>query len=246
MGVVLACAEWDQNLQLAVTGLQSVYHRHREIWLKSLKKNNPTGAIIASIPAFAGRTNYDLLADVSAIFNGYWDSTNINNDRTVQCTAISRSGICCYLDGLRSITGRAEMMRIVHVLPGHIQRGHRQYDSVYDGDSCAPDVASVQLESLETPEPKAISRCGSIEAKAMVMERGTEQSLIFYYKVTIQDVSVFLQPGRLTQKILLRTGILTCAKGPGCKNELMLPCAVVKEGWQVTEETERNLKYSSG
>ena len=46
--------------------------------------------------------------------------------------AISWGGICSYIDNLRQPSGQLECMRIVHVLPGHIQRDRRKFNAVYD------------------------------------------------------------------------------------------------------------------
>ncbi|KAL9038995.1 MAG: hypothetical protein Q9214_005057 [Letrouitia sp. 1 TL-2023] len=48
------------------------------------------------------------------------------------CTATVKQGLCYYLNCLRSLSSCAENARLVHIIPGHIQMGYRQFSSVFD------------------------------------------------------------------------------------------------------------------
>jgi len=70
-------------------------------------------------------------------------------------TAIYDRGVCCYVDVLRSPTCQAELLRLVHILPGHISYKSRYYRTVRDDHRCGKstaEVAQVPPASVATQE----------------------------------------------------------------------------------------------
>src|SRR5271156_4443823 len=174
-----------------------------------------------------------LMADVQCLFNGYRptkDEVYRNNYRT----ALSYNGICCYLEVLRGLSSNAAVLRRIHVLPGRIQRGDREYTAVWD---CAPapqsqlPKATLGIESVTLPTEL---RDDKIDIKALVTEVSGGGPLIFYYQAMFQGATVRIRPGMLTQRVLERSGLITCDKRT-CDRDLVFPCRVSREGWDIGE-----------
>ena len=160
------------------------------------------------------------------------------------CTAAVNRGLCYYLDCLRSISSDAETTRMVHIVPGDIQRGDKQFNHVYDisrGGVPSPKAAPVQADVLEGFQPTSIvgqARRLDLKIEMLGIETATDQVLMVYYQATISGGSVIrLQPGRISKAALQGTGILTC-KHMHCTERLLLPCALVRQGWHVSDECD--------
>lgn len=75
-----------------------------------------------------------LMADVQCLFTRCrptQDEIYRNNYRI----AFSYNNICCYLEVLRDLSSNAAVLRRIHVPPGRIQSGDREYTAVWD---CTP------------------------------------------------------------------------------------------------------------
>lgn len=141
-----------------------------------------------------------LMADVQCLFTGHrptQDETHCNNYRT----AFSYNGICCYLEVLHGLSSNAAVLRRIHVLPGRIQRGDREYTTVWD---CAPGPQSQLPKAtlgVKTVTPSSEPRDDSIDIKALVTEVSGGGQLIFYYQALFQEARVVrIRPGMLTQE----------------------------------------------
>lgn len=128
---------------------------------------------------------------------------------------------------------------MVHIVPGHIQRGDKQFNHVYDisrGSVPGPEAAPVQADVLEGFQPTSIvgqPRRIDLKIEMRGTESATDQGLMVYYQATMPGGPVIrLQPGRISEAALQGTGILTC-KHMHCTERLFLPCALVRQGWRV-------------
>lgn len=233
--LVRLVAGLERNLMLnpTISGMQLLYGRfYRNIVNRPIPIHTALG--LQESQDTPSITPADLMADVECLFTGYLptpDEIYRNNYRT----AFSRAGICCFLESLRRPSSNAADLRRIHVSPGHIQRGDREYTSVWD---CAPtpraQLPKAKLE-IESIKPPSDMRDDKIDIKALVTEVSGGGQLIFYYQATVHGTAVLIRPGMLTQRVLERTGLITCDKRT-CGVELLFPCRVVREGWEIDND----------
>ncbi|KAI9817885.1 MAG: hypothetical protein M1827_001004 [Pycnora praestabilis] len=105
---------------------------------------------------------FDLLSNAIEIFSGHSDHARYYNkisdslDRDI-CTARVRQGTCYYLDCLRSLSSQADMACLVHVLPGHIQRGDKQFSSIFDPAwTSNGDLTTIRYDTIEEHDSAAV------------------------------------------------------------------------------------------
>jgi hypothetical protein len=141
------------------------------------------------------------------------------------------------LGALSCFSSKAAFVRCVHILPGHIQRGNRMVNFVYDGDVWFSNIPDGEKEAWKSSELPSSLDVDDLDVKGMVIERGTSNdALYFFYKVTTKSLSAMLQPGRLTRRVLERTGYLSCYKDTRCRSGVMGNCFAVRRGWRFLEE----------
>ena len=182
----------------------------------------------------------DILSNPIEIFSGYSDRSRYypesdTLEKDVRSAHV-RQGVCYYLECLQSVTSQAEMMRMVHILPGYIHMGDRRFSSIYDhpknnGSSSTTAQWNVVQEHDSTAMVEE-QRYGNIKLEAFGLEKSVEHELIVFYQVSIPGESTFkLRPGRLTYTILKGTGLVTCDQ-IHCDRRLAFPCGLVQRGWQ--------------
>lgn len=180
------------------------------------------------------------LADVQCLFTGY-QSTTEDTSGDDKHTAVSFNGICCYIEALHGLSSNAAVLRRVHVLPGRIQKGDREYCLVTD----FPPSASGRLPKAklgpESITPPTKFRSDKFDIKALVREVSNGSALNFDYEAVSQSMLTRIRPGMFTRKVLRRTGTITCDKLT-CKAHLVFPCRVVQEGW-VTGPSESDIPF---
>ena len=234
--LVRLVAGLERNFMLnpSISGMQLLYGRFcRNIVNRPIAIHSALG--LQESQSTPSITPAHLMADVECLFTGHLptpDEISRNNYRT----AFSYSGICCFLEALRRPSSNAVDLRHIHVSPGHIQRGDREYNSVWDSaPTPRAQLPKAKLE-IESIKPPSDMRDDKIDIKALVTEVSGGGQLIFYYQATVQETTVLIRPGMLTQRVLERTGLITCDKRT-CGIELLFPCRVVCEGWEIDNDT---------
>ena len=175
---------------------------------------------------------------IRSLFDACWP-----NDRDCDAGALiarAGSGICCYYECLHGLSSDAGAMRLIHVLPGHIERGAVQYDVVVDGLIQGDEEPKPILEPLtittaddSIPQHEPIT-FGKLEIKALATESSKYHELLFCYKVLLPNLSAFIiGPKRLCTIVLGRTGGMSCYGGGKCQDRLAFPCHSVQKGTDV-------------
>ena len=203
--------------------------------------------------------DYHTLAAANILFQGFQLSGPGKSLRDVRpCTAISRRGICCFIDAIRSISCQADMLCRIHVIAGHIHYKNRSYESVFDGNSIWDKAWTIAGRALTAAEknpaqigessdsiPDAIITAPDItKVQALATEASSGSTLLCHYRVSTSKSSVLVSPGKITECVLDRTGLIIC-NGQGCNRRLAFPCSVVRGGWQVPVNHQPNLTFSS-
>ena len=178
------------------------------------------------------------------------DITGMSLNDPQPSTAVSRQGICCYMEALKGINCRAERLGRVHLIAGQIHCKNRRYDFVQDGDVLGSQIggrkdseAAVFLEpSTSSPGIKSGPTVTNVEALAS--ERGSETAITFVYRVTLPNASYYIGPGKLTKSVLENTGLVAC-DGRKCRNKLAIPSHHVVDGWVISNDNPK-LKHQAG
>jgi hypothetical protein len=167
-----------------------------------------------------------LIADVQCLFTGCPPSSKNVTYRSAFCF----NRICCYVEALHGLSSDAAVLRRIHVLPGRIQRGNREYSAVSDlryPVNIRLPKATLSTESIALP---AEFRKDTIEIKALVREDAVGSELRFCYEAAFQGTLAVIPPSDFTQRVLRRTGLITCSKRT-CGTHLVFSCSIIQEGW---------------
>ncbi|KAL8915721.1 MAG: hypothetical protein Q9172_006732 [Xanthocarpia lactea] len=263
MVATLSCVTRDDKILPAVRGINSVYGRQRRNWqFQSKATGRPllaTALDLGMEGVYGDDANrikkFDRLSHPMELFSGHSDHdrylavgklVGVDYGAPQHCTAAVNNGLCYFLDCLRSLSSHAENARTVHIVPGPIQMGDRQFNHVYDipgGTDEGPsiDPAPVQADILEGFQPTSIIRQArqfNLKIGMLGTETAAEQELMVYYRATMPGGFVIrLQPGRISKAALKGTGIVTC-KHMHCTERLVIPCALVRQGWLVSHGSD--------
>lgn len=245
----ISCTIRDLELLPTNKGILSTYTDSSGAWDRTREGTTPLLSVALGLGSEdmhgedEAYKNVDILSHAIEIFSGYSDHDRYYSDahpseRNVR-TAHVRQGVCYYLECLRSMTSQAEMMRMVHILPGHIHMGDKQFNNIYDHSvTNSTRLTALQWDVVEEHDSTIIvaeAGCGNIRVEAFGLEKSMEHELIFFYQVSIPGEPIFkLKPGQLTYTILKRTGIATCDQ-IHCDRRLAFPCGLVQRGWQSPE-----------
>jgi len=263
IGDIMAHVDLDSSIDPTVDGLHAIYSSQLSLWNDvsrrgtdlitkgahrtscfevavgipcisdtgpNIEKLQPTGLLLNSI--------FD---QVARLFMGTDDQEEFNGRRTMStkphCTALSRAGVCMWLDALRNANADPSTMSTIHVLPGQIYYRNRQYTSVWDmyeislkrlGPNMPPATFALSGASADLPMEVPLSNLG---LQALVMEPATEGTLRFAFQVKNRSDLRYLQPGILTEALLAFTGLFPCSRTPDCSNAPPASSYLRISGW---------------
>ena len=250
--------EPESDIRPTVKGLRLVYEQvqsrvypsrgipHCRI-LYSPKFNDVLGTMnMFSRSLIIRNTIGTLMANVLCVFTGYKIAETEQRGTFNYRTAVSHDGICIYMDILATLSTRAELLRKIHVVPGHIEYRSRRYDSIWDGaprrtlllepvDFTILDASDNGLDSAPPPSSLSIS--------PLVTEPSEAGQLAFSYQITTPRGTAFIQPGWMTCLLLEATGQVSCTRR-NCDTTLSAPCYLIRSGWSIDDTTLAELASS--
>ena len=250
----ISCVTRDDVILPTVRGIALVYCRRHADWpLRLNARGRPLLAIALGLctdglygPDADDIRKFDLLSHPMEIFSGYSDHSRYLPEKNPQgneyCTATVKQGLCYYLNCLRSLSSHAENARVVHIIPGHIQMGDKQFNSVYDSPVTSHTYLSpLQFDILEESNSASIiqqPRPFHIKIEMLGLEKATDHELVVFYRAMVpEEPPIKLQPGRISHQVLKSTGLVSC-KGLQCSSRLVLPCALVRRGWHFSDTND--------
>jgi hypothetical protein len=209
-----------------------------------------------------------MLKDILVVFTGLENPNGISGhgESTTgnRVIAVSQNGICVFIEGLVSMSPRANLLRRVHVMPGHIARATPRrpqaipkiFDCVIDIPKwpaptleCAqvvpamrpgtPSLVSTDQSPLDETQHVSATVLPKMVMEGEVSEAGeAENAIIFYYRISAPTGEIIIPPGRITITILANTGIVGCDKSK-CAAELFPDHTLLKveRGWAFPEHT---------
>ena len=232
---LVASLEIHGKINPTVSGLQQIYGQcDRRIQANGRTRHSPLAlenvlGLNLAVDSFDMLSPGHLIADVQCLFTGCTRYSEKESGYPYR-TASSFNGICCYIEALHGLSSNAAVLRRIHVLPGRIQKGDREYNEMKDF-----------VHQLQHPLPKATLgtksitlpaefREDNIKIKALVREDASGSGLQFSYEAAFQGTLARIHPGIFTQRLLRRSGLVACRKRD-CGENLVFPCSVIKEGW---------------
>lgn len=136
---ILSGTDRDDSLLVSIYGLQSYYgpsESSYSSWLQNRDQNRNLVGLAVGLASVTESehilepTSEKLLQEIRPLFDGSTHVTGENEPGRIVANA--SSGICCYRECLHGISSEAAATRIIHIIPGHIERGTAQYDVVDD------------------------------------------------------------------------------------------------------------------
>ena len=265
--------EDERPILPSVLGIRSFYKRHHfSLWMRHYLENGTENTLSSADNGdfsqhilglcergYEASYHFHPLYNVSLLYQGPeipWgpEIRHFSSGRQ-NPTALSRRGICCYLDTLRAVTCQPELARLVHVLPGHINYRNHVYSRVQDvPDWFRPEDPKLS-QAIISPASKIIPEdIGTLSAKTsfivepLATQASTGNSLYCSYRVSAKSnrsITIKLHPGQLMMQVLRCFGRIACSNSEHCSSELASPCSIVQSGWKVSHESSQNLMYDS-
>ena len=272
IGDLMAHVDFDLPIDPTRSALETAYDDQRTTWSRAQNAGESSIlGIVMDIPhARDGMAEFSVsyprepqfllnhvLDGISRLFIGRGSHSEFALERRegaqqgAQCTALSRAGVCIWLDALRSANTDPGSMSTVHVVPGQVVCKNRSYASVWDLSS-ASEASLVKMPLVE------FSRSGTSEAlpmqtsgmnpqlQALAEERETEGTIRFAYKVNSSYPTRYLQPGILTEELLVSSARAPCRKATTCSDHLSVPYYQRRSGWDLLNSENGDISFHDG
>lgn len=261
LGDIMAHVDCDPSINPTLSGLETAYSMQQSSWEYDRNAQHNQGrsylGMATGIPHASESVDYIkrfhprgtpffldyILDEVSRLFIGQGHHSEFGEKQMhsgkPQCTALSRAGVCIWLDALRSANDNPGSMSTVHVVPGQIMCKNTSYASVWDLSSGSEELEGgmpvVEFTTHETSAalPLQSSRL-DLRLQALATEREVEGTIGFAYQVKSRCPSRYLQPGILTEELLVLTARFPCAKTTSCLEDLPMPFHLRRTGWNFT------------
>ena len=154
-------------------------------------------------------------------------------------SAVAKHGICAYEDCLESMTMRPELLRRIHIIPGHISWNNRVYDSVSEHEFLViPSFEAATLKAAGSPTEMQLDSIGKekLGMTAMVEESIEPSQLNFYYKISTSKGQTLISPIAISRLVLQRSGLVNCTRehSGDCTG---LNAYHVTSGWDIDYDT---------
>ena len=152
-----------------------------------------------------------------------------------QCTAVSKDGVCLWIDALRNLSTDPASMATIHIAPGQIVHKDWIYTSIWDlshasegalGSFNPVDFGEGPTNTLQE-EPNQPHDA----LRILAQERAESGTIRLVYGLNEKTFERTLQPGIITEAILMATARVPCPQGATCSNEIALPCWQRRSGW---------------
>ena len=271
LGDIMAHVDSDPSMNPTLSGLKTAYRVQLTQWIRAQNAKPTHGGsylgMVMGIPHASDSLDdikryypggrlflLDYILDqVSRLFIGRGHHSEFgerlkDSDRP-HCTALSRAGVCIWLDALRNANVDPGSMSTVHVVPGQIMCKNRSYASVWDlsgratGSTPKMPVAEFSTPGTSSGSPMQASR-PNMRLQAQATEREVEGTIGFAYQIESRDHLRYLQPGILTEELLMSTARFPCSKTTNCSEDQSMPCYLRRTGWDfMNHGLDRNQEY---
>ena len=266
IGDIMAHVDFDLPINPTRCGLEFAYSSQRTHWenlqhARCGQDRSILGMVVgvphasdlsAGIPKFHPRGQpflLDYIFDgVSRLFIGRGAHTEFMHRGKPQCTALSRAGVCIWLDALRSANTDPGSISTVHVVPGQIMYKNRSYVSVWDlsevSHASLLDMPVVEFSPFETSTilPMQTSRIDP-QLQALATDAEVDGTIMFAYKVNSSYPTRYLQPGILTEELLVFSARAPCPRATTCSDDISIPGYQRRSSWDFTNSEKDHISF---
>ncbi len=152
-----------------------------------------------------------------------------------QCTAIVKDGVCLWIDALRNLSADPASMATIHIAPGQIVYKEWNYTSIWDLSHASEDLLSSLTPAYFGEAPTTTLQEEPNQAhnafRILAQERAESGTIRLVYGLNKETFERTLQPGIITEEILMATARVPCPQGATCSDETALPCWQRRSGW---------------
>ena len=152
-----------------------------------------------------------------------------------QCTAIVKDGVCLWIDALQKLSADPASMASIHITPGQIVYKDWTYNSIWDMSHVSEELISslspAHFREAATTIPRKEPDQPSYAVRILAQERAEGGTIRLVYGFNEKTIERTLQPGIITEELLMATGRVPCPRGTTCSDEIALPCWQRTSGW---------------
>ena len=239
---ILGAVERDPDILPTISGIRRIYYDapkdQGKDHYKTLKNNR---SYIHDLLGLDKTSGAGLISDPITLFSGSTPRQEKGpigiSHSSSHMTAISWRGFCCYNTGLRRLSSQPEVVRILGLLPGHIQWGRRSYNAVYDYPA-ASDVRNQisRLHDMNILDPDVALQQSRSELRAVLKEQPGAHALYFAYTISLNPgrpyqngplPALYILPGMVSDTVLRRSCLIPCTNSYNCPKDVFIkpqPC----------------------
>ena len=251
----IAYTDIKQPIDPTRSGLSQIYSNWLRAWKFRASRTFPRLLELASgLPhadlASQGKERHSkaflldsILEPVAEIFLGssYQDEFGLGRrDRDqAQCTAIAKNGVCLWIDALQKLSVDATSIATIHIAPGQIVYKEWNYVSIWDLFHTSKELLSsfTAVKFGETPtftfQEKPVQAHNGLHILAQ--ERAESGTIRLVYGLNEVNFERTLQPGIITEEVLIATAQVPCPRAATCSDMPVIPCWQRVCGWDIKE-----------
>lgn len=152
-----------------------------------------------------------------------------------QCTAIVKDGVCLWIEGLQNLSADATSMAYIHIAPGQIVYKDWIYTSIWDMTHASEELFN-SLSPVDFGEEPTTTLQNEFHQphfalRILAQERTEGGTIRLVYGLNEKTSERTLQPGIITEQLLMATARVPCSQGKTCSDEIVLPCWQRRSGW---------------
>ena len=238
-------------------GLEQIYsHCYNLCNLSALKECSAILEIATGLPhaEMAGRAGHiyskdflldGLLRGVATIFFGSAHPKEFDYDSHAtgqpQCTAVVKDGVCIWINALQNLSADPASIASIHIAPGQIVYKDWNYTSIWDMSHVCEELRSglspAHFEEVPTTTLHFEPDQTLYALRILAQERSEVGTIRLVYGLSENPFERTLQPGIITEQILMATARVPCPHRSTCSDELALPCWQRRSGWNFNYTT---------
>ena len=188
-----------------------------------------------------------LLQGVARVFVGPGQHKEFDFDprsrRPRQCTAIVKNGVCLWIEALQNLSADPASMAFIHIAPGQIVYKDWTYNSIWDMSHVSVklirSLSPVHFGEAPTTIPQKEPDQPHIAVRILAQERAEDGNIKVVYVLNDQTIEQTLQPGIITEELLMATGRVPCPHATTCSDEIALPCWQRRSGWNCADTIDK-------
>ena len=167
-----------------------------------------------------------------------------------QCTALVNNGLCLWIGALQNLSADPASMASIHIAPGQITYKAWTYNSIWDPSHASEEIYG-SLKPVDFGKAPATSLQKEPDQpqyalRILAQERAEVGTIRLVYGFNEETIDWTLQPGIITEELLLATARVPCPQGTTCSDEIALPCWQRRSGWNFGGTANKSMHQGPG